>query len=475
MENKTSFELKKDKFEYEVKEFVPVIRKNKRSRKFKIIAGVVAALLVVLVGVGLYKTFIYREKLTPEEACKRALTDCVDHAFGRESYIVQDLEAADWFDLLTEGCYEVDASIKLKELADLGLGIESYLSGAGIKTSTKVNMQENKLVGSLDVTWAILTIPIAEYEADSEKIVISSPEFVEENILVNKGDLDFTDSTIAGIYKELTGEEMQESPYTHMEIGEILDLAQFECKYSQIDDAKKVVAGKEETCYGYKIEAVSELLVNPIEFILYVDRDYRLISLDVSYSYKTEEGLETGLEFSFDFSGQEHPTDKISSEFLLFAGEDKIQGEFVVNTLVGEEKIETTLEGKLNVPGYEFYADVLIEYDKTKDTFFIDADAGSQYGTADFEAEGSVENDNENGNLKIDVDRFTFSYYEEEVFTAGVKLSFNTLEDNEKEFEVKAEEPMFNLIEMTEEDFNHLYEQVMDKIGYYEDLLNDFL
>lgn len=487
MEKETSFELKKDKFQYEVREFVPVIRKNKRGKRFRIIAAVLAALVICFVGAGLYRHFIYREKLTPQEACERALAECTDHVFGRTSYLIADIEGAEWYDLLSSGRYDVDASIRLKSLADFGLGFEDMIGGAGIRTETSVDSRENKFQGDLDVTWTIITVPLIEYQGDGDKIVLSSPDFFEESIVIDKESSFLFDRTISGIYEEITGKKMQDSAYADMEIRELLNLAAFECKYSALEETKKiVVCGREETCYGYRIEAVSELFVNPVEMLLYVDRDYRLVSLDVAYDYEMSEGTETGMDFSFAFSGEEHPADKIKGQISLYAGEDRIEGSFLLETKVNSDSIDTEFTGNLSIPRIDYAnglsipkidytADINFSYNKEKNTFSLDAEMSDGYDIVSILAGGDIQNDNNLGTLKVNIDTLSFCYSEKEIFTASIKLSFAKPDTAEESFEVEVQEPSLNLFEMTKEDYENLYEQVMERLEYYKGLLDDFL
>ncbi|MGN0165629.1 MAG: hypothetical protein ACI39R_05545 [Lachnospiraceae bacterium] len=474
MIDKTAFELKKDKFEYEVKEFRPVIRKNPRSRKVKIIFVVVAALLLVFIGIGLYKTFIYKEKLAPEDACKRALTDCSDHLWGKESYVLKDINGDIWYDLLTQGCYEVDASIKLKSLGDFGLGFEKMASGAGIKGDAVVNAADKRLMGSLDITWTIMTVPVLEYTADSDKLVISSPEFIEESILLYKKDMDISDRTIGNLYMELTGETMEESPYTDMTIREMLDMVSFECTYSSLEEKTLVVCGKEESCYGIKVTAANGILTEPVEIILYVDKDYRLVSLEASHNSTTDEGVDAGFDLRLSFEGKKHPADKIKGELLLFAGEDKIEGSFSYGAEVTEEELAVSFKGELLVCDIRCMARAEMGYVFESNSFTIDVTMNDSYDTIDIEANGDITNDTDGGILKLAFDKLAVDYNGSELFTAGIKLGFSAEEDK-PEIYTEPKEPVLNLIEMDEEDFMGLYQQIMDKIGYYEEMLEDFL
>lgn len=476
MEKEASFELKKDKFQYEVREFVPVIRKNRRGKGFRVITAVLAALVICLLGAGLYRHFIYREKLTPQEACERAFAECASHIFGRTSYLIEDIDGAEWYDLISAGRYDVDATIRLKSLADFGLGFEEMIGGAGIRTETSVDSREKKLRGSLDVTWTIITVPLIEYQADSDKIVLSSPDFFDESIVIDKRNSILFDRTIGGIYEEISGEKMQESAYADMEIGEILSLAEFSCEYSALEETKEfVVCGREETCYGYKIEAVSELFVNPVECILYVDRDYHLVSLDIAYAYETPDGIKTGLDFSFAFSGEEHPADRIKGSISLYAGEDKIEGGFETETKVSENRIDTELTGNLSIPGIDYTADITFGYDKEKNTFEIDAEMSDGVDIVNILAGGDIQNDTNLGTLKVNMDKLSFAYSGREIFTAAIKLNFAKPDSEAESFTVEVPEPSLNLFEMKKEDYEYLYEQVLERIEYYKGLLDDFL
>lgn len=482
MADKASFELKKDKFEYEVKEFVPVIRKGRRSKAVKAAIGITLIVIVSLLIFGLYRHFIYREKLTPEQACKRAIADCISHTFGENSYIVDELDGAEWFDVFTNGRYDINAKIKLKSLADFGLGIEEYVSGAGIKTLTSVDARENKLKGKLDVTWTIITIPLIEYQADKDKIVITSPEFFQESILINKNDIDFTDRSIGGIYELVTGSEMTPSAYTGMEIGEILDLAAFECTYTELSETKEmIVCGKEETCYGYKIEAVSELFVEPVEFLLYMDREYRLISLNINYAHEIDD-IPTGFDFSFMFGGKIHPSDKIDGKIKLYAGEDEIAGSFVSDTKLEDNDIVTNFTGELSIPRIEelgipridYTADIDLKFNKEKDSFDVTAVMSDGYDVVDILIKGDASNDTEKGVLNVGIDKFSFTYSDREIFTASLDLDFTLPEDEGEEITVTAKEPVLDLSMMTKEDIIYLYEQALSRVGKYVEMLEDF-
>lgn len=475
MDDRTSCEMKKEKFQYEVKDFEPVIRKKKRSKAFYAVIVLVSVILVGLVGNGLYKQFIYRENLTPEQACKRALSDCASHMFGADSYVVQNIDAADWYKILTKGSYDVKSSVKLKHLADFGLGIEDLVSGAGIKAETRVNTADKTFKGNMDITWTIITVPVLQYAADSEKMVITSPEFFKENILINKDELNFTGLTIGEIYKKLSGDEMEASAYRDMTVEDFFNLAEFTCSYTALEKKESfVVGGKEVTCEGYEIRAESELLVNPVIFKLYVNRDYQLISLESVYEYTDEENIKSGLMFDFIFSGEEHPSDKVKGSAEFYSGEDKIKGSLEAKTNVSDEAVKMNLTAELNAGGYTYPLNLTSDYDKTDNKFEIEVCQGTETDNVTITLEGGIENDRESATLEVDIDSLTFSHSGKELVTAGVKLSFCMLDSSEAEISVTADEPVLNLLEMTEDDFDSLLNQAMDRIGYYEQLIEDF-
>lgn len=473
MDKDNSFELKKEKFAYEIKEFEPVIRKKERKKGLRAIIIVVAVLLLCFIGAGLYKTFIYREKLTAEQAVERALSDCGSHAFGKESYIIKDIGGEAWYDVITKDFYEVEASIKLKSLADFGLGIEQYVSGAGIKTDMLMDAEEEKLSGKLDVVWTIITVPVLEYGADTQKLVLTSPDFFKESIILNYSDLDFSNRTVGGIFKAVAGYEMTDSAYKDMTIKELMDMSSFECKYYALEETKTFVVGeKEENCYGYRVVAENELFPEPVEFILYVDREYRLVSLAVDYGYTDEQGGETLIDISLEFTGAEHPTDKIKGELLIKAGEDAIAGSFEAITKNSTERVSTEFVGELSVAGIDFSADVALDYEKENREFSLDADLSDGYNPVEIDISGEITSKEEE-KLEMDIDLLEFKYRSEEIFTASVKLGI-AIPDEKEEISVSAKEPVINLPEMTEEEFDGIYEQVLDKLQDYLDMAEDF-
>lgn len=473
MDKDTSFELKKEKFTYEIKDFEPVIRKKERKKGFKIMVIIVVALLICFIGAGLYKTFIYREKLTAEKAVERALSDCVAHAFGKEAYIIEDIGGEAWYDVITKDFYEVEASIRLKSLADFGLGIEQYVSGAGIKTDMLVDAAGEKLSGKLDVVWTIITVPVLEYSSDNQKLVLTSPDFFEESILLNYSYLDFSDWTVGGIFEAFAGYEMTDSAYKDMTIKELLDMSTFECEYYELKETKTFVVGeKEETCYGYRVVAENELFPESVEFLLYVDREYRLVSLAVNYAYTDDEARENLIDISLDLAGANHPTDNIKGEFIIKAGEDAMAGSFQTITKNSEERVSTDFVGELSVAGIEVSADVTLDYEKESRKFSLDADLSDGYNPVEIDISGEIVS-KEDEKLEMDIDMLEFKYRGEEIFTAGVKLGI-TIPDETEEISVSVKEPVINLPEMTEEEFDGIYEQVLDKLQDYLDMAEDF-
>lgn len=473
MDKDNSFELKKEKFTYEIKEFEPVIRKKEPKKGFRAIIIIVTALIICLIGAGLYKTFIYREKLTARQAVERALNDCASHAFGKESYIVEDVGGEAWVDVITKDLYEVEASIKLKSLADFGLGIEQYISGAGIKTDMLVDAEEKKLSGKLDVVWTIITVPVLQYCADDEKVVFTSPDFFKESLLLNYSELNFLDNTVGGIYKALSGQEMADSAYKGLTIKELLDMSIFECKYYALEETKTLVVGeKEETCYGYKVVAENELFSQPVEFLLYVNREYQLVSMEMSYSHTDELGVENLIDISLKFTGSNHPTDIIEGEILIKAGEDVISGSFETKTRNSSERVSNEFDGTLSVAGIDFSADIVLDYEKENKEFTLDADLSDGYNPVEIDISGEIVSEEEE-KLEIDIDLLEFKYSSEEIFTAAIKLGM-TIPDEKEEIEVTAKDPVINLPEMTEEEFNGIYEQVLDKLQDYLDMAEDF-
>ncbi len=490
--------MRTEKFSYSTDDFLPCIRKNPHRRRNFLLAGVLILLLLLVLGVGFYKSFIYREKLGSDEAVSKAFDDLKDH-YGRSSYVIQSLGAEKWFDTFDGGTIGIDQSLKLKELGDFGLGIENLASGVNLETEAVIDTKSKKAEGSVTAGWTLFDVELLDFYGDEDRVTFNSSEFFDETLVLNKSELTFWTKPISELYEELLDgglssllyniypegsednygqSEIAKSEYGSLSVKELLELSDFTMTNTSLSEEKTfVVGGKEEKCYGYKIEAVNELLSAPVTIVLYVDRQYRIVNLSLEYLGELEDGCQAGISLGLDLTGVWHPADTITGELRLFAGDDEITGSFEIRTKNEEDKVTVALDGTLRVPGVNLFADINFEFDKETGSISINSSMTDEADILEITSGGSLENDTDDGKLIISLSKLTVTYSDKLIFVINSKLEISdkTGEDLDYTDKSTADTKEIDVLKMTDEECQSILSQLKERFSYYYELFKQLM
>jgi hypothetical protein len=490
--------MRTEKFSYATDDFKPCIRKNPHRKRNFTIAGVLVLLLLVVLGAGFYKSFIYREKLESDEAVSRAFTDIKDH-YGKNSYVVQALGAEQWFDIIEDGTIGIDQTIKLKELGDFGLGIENLASGVNLETEAVFDTSEKKAKGSVTAGWTLFDVELLDFYGDEEKITFSSSEFFDETLVLNKSELTFWNRPISELYDQLLDgglssllynvypegyennygqSEIAKSEYGTMSLKELAKLSDFTVTVFSLPEEKTfVVDGSEEKCYGYKIEAVNELLSTPVTVTIYVDRKYRLVNLNLDYIHELDDGCMSGVSLTIDFTGSEHPADTIIGNLKLFAGDDEITGSFEIRTKNEDDKVTVAIDGMLTVPGINLFADIDFEFDRETGDISINSSMTDEADVLEIASGGSIENNTDDGSLVISLNKLRVTYSDKLIVLLNTRLEITDKSQQNISIEAQTAEPdkVVDVLKMTDDEYQRIVNQLEERYSYYYELFKQLM
>lgn len=464
--------LRTEKFDYEVKDFVPTIRKNPKSRRFKIVCGFVAAFLAVILGVFLYKSLFYREKVDAKEAVNKAFTDFSDHIFGRDSYISNNAELGKWFDYVENNSFQLDTNLKIKNVGDLPIDNIEMIKGIGIKTNSFVNKKEAKFKGEMSVSWTLFSIPLIQYMLDSKDIYVGSEEFFKESLLIQPEKYGFFSTPLEELITKYIQTELPETPINNMSVKDIVEEVKPSLDYKEIEGTKKLKAyGREVTGYGYEITAKVKAYDEPVTITIYVDKDYRLLNFNMTLN---DEKQDIHFELNADFTGEKHPSDKIRVSVKLEVLDKVAEGELTFTNKVSKAVSSTDISGYLNIPGIDYTFDQSIKYNMADNSFKLEGEYSDGVDVLKITSGGEVANNEEDASLKVSFDKLTVTYSDKLVAT--VNLSFKISEVSSDFSGInKPDGKIIDIFNMSEDEKDSLKNQVNKRIDYYKKLLNEMM
>lgn len=466
----------KEKFEYEIKDFKPFIRKVPISRRKVIMFSLTVVLIVAVITTAVIRHFFYREKLSPEEAANRILTNAYQNVIGEKNRYSEALGLEKMLGGEEKRFISAGGYLKLKELGDFGLGMEEFLSGININVDAVLDVEENRSEGNLTLGWTLFTVNLLDFVYADEKIYFSSPEFLEETLFADMSDMLIADTPINELYRNYTGEEMQSSEYESYTLRELFGMVGFEAEYSELEDGKNIkTAFGEVKCFGYMITLTNELFSSPIEVILYADKDYNLLELTVDYKMTYDEGLETGINLKVTFHEGKVLYDDVAGSLRLYAGDDEIKGEFKASTIESEDLIATDFSGELHVAGINLSADVDFGLDKTTGELFLESSMTDEVSVLEINTGGKALYDGESDKLTVSLNGFTVEYDEKLIFTVNAKLALGFTEEMQDIAVPGEDEKLTDVFDMTDEQENRIIEQIMEKAEYYKKLLGQLM
>ena len=438
--------MKKKKFDYEVKDFEPTIRKKPMG-----LAGKIVIAVVLLAVVGFFVFSFLKEALDKTPVYTRANDDVISHLIGKESYIVKALGAEDMYDVISDGIYETDARLGVKSLKDFGLGIESYANGIGVKFSNITDAKNHVSKGSLQGTWTIVSIDLLEYMFRDSEFIVSSETFLDESLLVfsaNKG---------------------MQAP------GFNLDLSS-EITEKKLDRKKVFEAGgKEYNCTGYDLTIDYEMLDDPVTGVFYVNNKKQM--LYAKYNYATEYTADDGKNYTLDakmevyFTGKKHPTDCMELNVDIKLNGRQYYGHAVIETTDSDGEILTEIEGSFDLPSFTLSGELEMTIEKDDGSFTLDFVGDDGYSEAKVEVEGTITA--EHASIVAYLDRLYFGYEGEDIIELDGKLVINE-SDKDK---VKIKEPkgeIKDITNLTPEDIEALIKEIEENAGEFREMFESF-
>lgn len=466
----------KEKFEYEIKDFKPFIRKVPMSRKKAVAIILMAVFIMVVIVTAVIRQFFYREKLSPEEAAHRALANAYENVIGGKNRYSEALGLEEMSGGDEKRFASTEGYLKLRELGDFGMGVEEFLSGININVDAVFDGRENRSEGNLTLGWTLFTVNLLDFVSADEKVFFSSPEFLEETLFVDMSDLFIADTPINELYRSYTGEEMQSSEYESYTLRELFGMVGFEAEYRELDDGKNIKTSFGEVkCFGYGITLTNELFSSPVEVILCADKDYNLLELTADYKLTDEEGTETGISLKISFHEGESLYDDVDGSLRLYAGDDEIKGRFKASTTESEDSIVTDFSGELHVAGINLSADVNFGLDKPTGELFLESTMTDEVSVLEISTGGKALYDGENNKLTLSLNGFTVEYDKKLIFTVNAKLALGFTEEMPDIVVPGEDEKLTNVFDMTEEQENRIIEQIMEKAEYYKNLLGQLM
>ena len=440
-----------DKFSYEVKDFEPVIRKQGMSKTRKILLLILVLCLVSGVVFLAYRKLSVK-KLTPEETVRAAVDDCIAHLSGSESPVLSKTGNASWITQVREKPTGVKADLKLKEIKDFGFGIERYASGIGISLSGTMDMNEKKLSGKIAGSWTVVSLDVLKFVFDSEALYLFSDDFFQETIRVKPSDV---------------MADLKERGFIGMDMPQML--GKLEINYDVVESGENrtfSVGGKDVSCRTYNLTMTNEMLSDPVNLVLYVDEDNRLISAELSYD------KEVTLNLVLNFTGKKHPTDNIKLDLSLTVNGQEIKGELESVREYNDKTCHTDINGKLELPEWTLSGKARLEYDFENNEFTVDFSGDDGVSEAKVKANGTMTG--EEDELVVKFEQLDFDYAGEDIFTIGLKLKLTAEEAVTPDKLFYPEIRIIDLGKITEEDIKGIYEQILKRVDEYKELLSDF-
>lgn len=426
----------KDKFTYEVKDFEPTIRKKPLSKKGKA-AAFFACVLVLAAVAGL----IIHLRSAKRGDWNMAYEDFKEHVYGSQSKISTVLHAEDWFSTVRNGSYSADASIKLNSIADLGLGVEQYASGAGIKVDADVDMENLTAQGSVKGTWTVVAIDMFSFMKKKDEIVLSSEDFLQEELYIDL--IKAQEMAFEGFFKDFNDTEVSDE---------------------LLEKNKGITIGeKNYKCSVYRVTVDNPAFPEPAVFTAYVNRKNELVRLVSKY--------DNGVKYRFtaDFTGESHPTDIINLTLDIETEEWKVSGELESETKVNGKTVTVTTFGYLNLPTYTLQGNLTASVNGENGDFTLNFDGNDGFMKALLEVSGNIGISPDE--MVIDAEKIAFNYGGKEIFTAEGKIK---LKDNgDKRVEIEFPEEKRDISSFSRDDIEAVKDQVVSGINDYVDKFSD--
>lgn len=466
----------KEKFEYEIKDFKPCIKKVPMSRRKVILISITALLIAAVLITAVVRQFFYREKLSPEEAVRRVIDNAYENIIGGRSSYAGALGMEKMLEGEKKRFVSAEGYLKLKELGDFGLGAEEFLKGININVDAFIDGKEKLSEGNLTLGWTLFTVNLLDFVSTDEKVYFSSSDFLEETLFINKSELLILDTPIEELYRNYTGKEMQTSEYESYTFRELLRMAGIEAEYSELDDGKiiKTTFG-EVKCFGYRILLMNELFSSPVEVVLYADKDYNLLELTADYSIADEDGIEDGISLKITFHEGAALYDVIEGSLRLYAGSDEIKGKFSACTTETENSVGTDFVGELHVDGINLSANVNFGLDKSTGELFFESVMTDEVSVLEINTDGKALFDEDNNKLVLSLNGFNVEYDEKLIFTVNAKLTLGFPEKMPDIVIPEEDDRLVNVFDMTVEQKDRIIEQIMEKAKYYKKLLGQLM
>ncbi|MDD6101488.1 MAG: hypothetical protein PUB67_00060 [Clostridiales bacterium] len=461
-----------EKFDYEVKDFEPVIRKNPARKEYLTIAVIVALLCVAALGFYFYKAFIYREKVSPETAVDRAVTDFKNHIFGKDNYISKDVQCEKWYDYTAESPYLFETSLKIKNADNLPIDNIEVIKGVGLKTKSYIDKKNSKFMGEMTASWTLFSIPVLQYMKEEESFYVGSNEFFEESLLVMPGRYGIFSTPIEELAEKYLNTELPDTPINGKTISGIIEEVTPTLVYRELEDTKKFTAyGREVTGYGYEIRASVNAYSEPLMITLYVDKDYRLLSCSLNFTDKTHNIV---FDVSFDFTGETHPADKIKLSVSISVEDKKAWGELTFANRKNNDTVTTECKGFFNIPGIDYTFSQKLEYILSENSLHFEGTYSDGADVLEITSGGSVENNTEEQFLKISLDKFTVTYSDKLIFTVNMWVKISEVGSDFSGIN-RPDGKIIDVFNMTDEEKASLEAQINGRIDYYKKLLREMM
>lgn len=465
-------ELREEKFDYEIKDFKPTIRKNPKSRKLKIAISAVAGVLVLALCIFLYKTLIYREKLSPKEAVSRSLTDLLDHMVGDKTYVAKEGGYEGWFDYTSKNPYVLQTSVKLRDIGDLPIDVGEYIKGISLKTDILVDKKAGQFSGELEGAWTLFNINVAQYMGEKGNFYIGSKEFFKESLLISPGKHGILSTPINDLVKGYLDYDLPDLEAGSLSFNDIIKEITPKLEYKELEGKKSItVAGKEVKAYGIEVTAKIDAYEEPIVIEFYMNKDYQLLQLVATLKDKKNDLTFTA---RCDFSGSKHPSDNTRVKLTINYKDIELgKGELKFENVVKNKVLDNKISGYFNIPGIDYTFDQLISYDLSENTFSASGSYSDGVDVLKLETKGSVKEDKEEDKLSVKLDKFTITYSEKMIAV----LNFNVkLAKTDEAYEgVKRPSDVVDVFDMSEAEKESIMSQIQKKLEDYKKLFEEMM
>ncbi|MCR4841600.1 MAG: hypothetical protein K5848_08695 [Lachnospiraceae bacterium] len=425
-----------NKFTYEVKDFEPTIRKKPLSKK-----GKAAAFFACLAVIGLVIAFALHLSSAKRGDWDTAYADFKSHAYGEDSKMATLLHTEDWYRQIRNGCYEADASIKLTEVGDLGLGIEEYAEGAGLAVKADVDMENLTAEGVVQGTWTVVAMDLFSFMKDKDEVLLSSEDFLQEDLYIDI--IKAQEMAFSGFFKDFNDTEVSDK---------------------LVETKKSITVGERSyKCSVYEVTVSNPAFPEDAVITAYVNRKNQIVRLVSNYN--------NGIKYKFtaDFTGESHPSDRLNLSLEAETEDWKISGELEREVKVNGKKITITTFGYLNLPTYTIQGNLTTVINSENGDFTLVFDGNDGFVKALLNIEGNISVSKDE--LLYSADKISFEYGGVKIFTAEGKVKFKNNGNKKVEVEFPAEKRDISLF--NSDDFNDIKDQILGGVEVYMDRFGD--